>query len=398
MELRTYRGGDHGPLARLGSLAFGESVGKWEEYFDSGKNPLLDPEQVHVVEEDGEVRASATVLPMEAYVDGAPRPMGGVSAVMVHPAYRRRGYAGGLMRAALRDMRERGVALSMLSPFAHAFYRSFGYELATEAIEYDLKPTDLPTSPLQSHLRAYREEDLPRLTELLENEAAGHPVCVRRRKERWRRISTAGAREPNARGNEIVVYERDGVDGYLVYKMSGAREDKEPERVLDASELVARTPEARAALVSFMAALDPLAFGVRYSTSRGVPLHPHLRSSYVSAKVEPSQMLRLVNVEGALGYLSRSVDEPFVLEVTDDAIPENAGEYTVGNGEVTRGAEAEDGVALDVRQLAQLYAGYLPARQLARHGLVPASSDGALAALEAMFPVGDPWVFPQDDF
>ena len=380
-------------------MAFGESVGNWEAYFDPKKNPLLDLAQVHVVEEDGEVRASATVLPLEVYVDGTPRPMGGVAAVMVHPAYRRRGYAGVLMREVLRDMRARGVALSMLSPFAHAFYRAFGYELAAEAIEYDLKPTDLPTSPEQSHLRAYREEDLPSLMRLLEDEAARHPICVRRSEGRWRRTLGSGNQDPNARGNNIVVYERDGaVDGYLVYKMSDMRDGEEPERALDASELVARTPQARAALVSFMAALDPLVFGIEYSTPRGEPLHPHLRSSYVGAKVEPDQMLRLVDVESALGYLSHRTGEPLVLEAADDAIPENAGEYTVGGGQVTRGAEAGERVALDVRQLAQLYAGYLSAEQLERHGLVRASSDGALAMLETMFPVGDPWVFPQDHF
>ncbi len=398
MQLRVYRNEDHKPLARLGSMAFGESVGAWEEYFDPRRNPLLDPEQVHIVEENGEVRASATVLPMEVFVDGEPRPMGGVAAVMVHPAYRRRGYAGILMRAVLRDMRERGVALSMLSPFAHAFYRSFGYELTMEAIEYDLKPTDLPSSAEQSHLRAYREEDQPRLMELLENEAAGHPVCVRRSEGRWHQLLGSGKPESDVQGDRIVVYERDDVDGYLIYKMSGVREEREPERVLDASELVARTPEARAALVSFMAALDPLIFGVRYSTPRGEPLHPYLRSSYVDAKVEPDQMLRLIDVEASLGYLSRRMDEPLVLEVSDDAIPENAGEYTLANGDVTRGVQASERVALDVRQLAQLYAGYSSVRQLERYGLVRASSDAALAALEALFPVGDPWVFPQDHF
>lgn len=398
MELRAYRPEDHKALARLGSTAFGESVGKWEEYFDPERNPRLDLEQVHVIEEDGEVRASATVLPLEVYVAGEPCPMGGVAAVMVHPAYRRRGYAGKSMRAALQDMRERGVALSMLSPFAHAFYRSFGYELVTEAIEYDLEPTDLPTSPEQSDLRAYREEDLPHLMELLQNEASGHPLCVRRGEDRWRQIIGAGTREPNARGTEVVVHERGGVDEYLVYKMSGVREDRKPERILQASELVARTPEAREALVSFMGALDPLIFGIRYSTPRGAPLHPYLRSSHVKARVEPEQMLRLVDVEHALSHLSPSTGEPLVLEVSDDGIPENAGEYTIGTGEVVRGAQTSERVSLDVRQLAQLYAGYQAVPQLVRHGMVRASSEEALRLLEEMFPVGDPWVFPLDHF
>ena len=372
--------------------AFGGDAAYANEYFDPRQNPRLDPEQVHVIEDDGEVRASATVLPLESFVDGEPRPMGGISAVMAHPAYRRRGYAGELMRAVLRDMRERDVSLSLLGTFAHAFYRSFGYELATEAIEYRLKPSDLSTSPEQRHLRAYREEDLPRMMSILEGEARRHPLCVRRGEGHWRSSLSEKDRE-------AAVYEREGdVEGYLLYKMSGWDESGDPHRTLSVQEMVAATPRAREAVISFMAGLDPTAYGIKLYTPRGEPLHPYLESSYVTAKVDPDQMLRLVSVEGALGYLDRATEAPLVLEVSDDVIPENVGEYTVGDGEVVRGAEATERVSLDVRQLARLYAGYLPARQLARHGLVEPGSERALELLETFFPVGDPWVFEPDHF
>ena len=391
MELRRYREEDRDALARVGLAAFGAGASHWEEFFDPNRNARLDPEQVHVIEEDGEVRASATVLPLESYVDGEPRPMGGISAVMVHPAYRRRGYAGELMLAVLRDMRERNVALSLLSPFAHAFYRVFGYELASEAIEYRLKPSDLSTSPEQSYLRDYREEDLPSLMVLYETEARRHALSVRRSEEHWR--SNEVRRDRN-----IAVYERDGeVDGYILYKLSGWQE-QDPRRTLRVDELVATTTRAREALYSFMAGLDPLAYGIRHFTPRGEPLHPYLRSSYVDAKIEPDQMLRLVDVEDALGYLQRTPEAPLVLDISDDVIPENAGEYTIGDGKVIRGAEAADSVSLDVRRLAQLYAGYLPVRDFARHGLVEASSPEALGLLEALFPVGDPWLAAPDHF
>ncbi|MGH3145257.1 MAG: GNAT family N-acetyltransferase [Rubrobacter sp.] len=392
MKLREYREGDLDALTRLGVAAFGGSVSDWEGHFLPDKNPRLDPERVYVIEEDGEVRASTTVLPLESFVDGEPCPMGGISAVMAHPAYRRRRYAGDLMRAALRDMRERSTHLALLSPFAHAFYRSFGYELATEVIEYTLKPTDLPSSPEQSRLRAYRDGDLPAMMDLLEAESRGHQLCALRSEAYWRAFLAR-------KEIEATVYEvGGGVRGYMIYNMSGRREGREPGRRLEVEELVAGTPEARLGLISFLAALDPNAFEIRYWTSHGDPLHPYLRSSYVKARVRPDQMLRLVDVEGALRLLDRNGGGPVVLEVADDGIPENAGEYTVGGGEVVRGAEAGDRASLDVRQLAQLYAGYLPASQLARHGLVEPSSGRALDLLETLFPVGDPWVFGPDHF
>lgn len=391
MQLRTYREGDRLVLARLMSVAFGGDDTWGREYFDANNNPRLDLEQVHVIEDDGEVRAGATVLPMEVFVDGRPAAMGGIAAVMAHPAYRRRRYAGNLMRAALEDMRGRGVHLSLLSPFAHAFYRSFGYELATEAIEYTLKPTDLSTAPEQRDLRAYREGDLPAMMALLEAEGRGHQLCALRSEAYWRAFLAR-------KEVEGVLFEDGGeVGGYLLYKISGRPGGSEPPRRLEVQELIAGTPRARRALLSFLGALDPDAFDIRHRTSRGDPLHPYLEDSHVEARIEPDQMLRLVDVEGSLGLLDRE-GGPLALEVADDVILENAGEYTVGNREVVRGAEVEQRVTLDVRRLAQLYAGYLPARQLARHGLIQASSPGALDLLEGLFPTGDPLLYAPDHF
>ena len=393
MELRRYREGDADALARLGVAAFDTSVSDWMEMFDPRRNVRLDLEQVHVIEEDGEARASATVLPLESFVEGVPRPMGGISAVMVHPAYRRRGYAGELMRAALRDMREREVALSLLSPFAHAFYRVFGYELASETIQYSLKPSDLSTSPEQGRLRDHREGDLPSLMEAYEAEARRHALSVRRSREHWKETLAE-------KDGYVAVYEREGgVEGYILYKLSGWQ-DQDPRRTLRVNELVALTPRAYEALFSFLAGFDPLVYvgGIKLTTSRGEPLHPYLQGSYVKASIDPDQMLRLVDVETALGYLELASEEPLVLDVRDDVVAENQGEYTIGQGKVVRGTEAEQSITLDVRQLAQLYAGYLPARELARHDLIQPSSPESLELLDSLFPLGDPLLSRPDHF
>ena len=376
--------------------AFGAGDAWAEAYFDPEKNKRLDPDGVLVIEEDEGPRATATVLPLEVFVDGEPHPMGGVAAVTAHPAYRRRGHAGALMREILNDLRERGVHLSMLWPFAHAFYRVYGYELAAEDVLYSLKPSDLPTSPEQKYTRAYRDGDLPAMMTLHEAQSAQHQCCVRRSEDYWR---TEGFWRDGGGERSAVVYEQDGaIEGYLLYRMSGWRDGPGAARELRAEEFVADTRRAREGLVSFLAALDPLVFEIKHCTPRGEPLHPFLSSSHVKIEVEPEFMLRLVDVEGALGHLRRAIGEPLALEVSDDVIPVNSGEYTVGDGGVRRGAHSEHRATLDVRQLAQLYAGYLPARLLVERGLVGISSGGALELLEAMFPAGDPWVFGPDHF
>lgn len=392
MKLRGYREEDRGVVARVAAAALGGSVEYWEEYYDPEKNPRLDPEQVYVVEEDGEVRAAVAVLPLEVFLGRRTVPMGGMAALATHAAYRRRGYAGELMQAALRGMRERKVHLSMLHPFAHSYYRRYGWELASEAINYDLKPTELLTSPAQKLVRAYRDKDLPQMMTLLEEEASKHPLFLRRGEGRWQQIFARGEQE-------AAVYEVEGcVEGYLLYKQA---EGDSPPRTLVLSELVATTPEARRALISFAAAFDPTAFAVKYSVPRGEPLHPHLPNSFVNIRINPGFMLRVVSVEGVLELLacrSEVLGTPLVLEVEDDVIAENAGEYVIGGDGTIRDTEAEERVALDVRQLAQLYAGYLSTRQLAHQDKLRPNSAKALALLERYFPPSDPYVSPPDYF
>jgi predicted acetyltransferase len=112
-------------------------------------------------------------------------------------------------------------------------------------------------------------------------------------------------------------------------------------------------------------------------------------------------MVRLVSVEGALGLLVCRSDvlcALLALEVEDDVSAENAGEYVIGGKGVIRDAEAEVRVAIDVRQLAQPYAGYLSTRQLAHQGKLRPNSAKALELLDKFFPPSDPYVHPPDDF
>ncbi|AHY47970.1 putative acetyltransferase involved in intracellular survival and related acetyltransferase [Rubrobacter radiotolerans] len=394
MKVRSYTPDDRDALARMMTLAFGGSIQESREYYKPQKNPVLDPEQVFVIEEDGEPRASATVLPLRAWVDGEDVPLGGVSAVYTHPASRRRGHAGALVRTLLRDLRERDVHLSTLWPFEHAFYRAYGYELASESIRYRVTPAKLPKSEEQRNVRPHRSDDLEGLIRAFEGQAPRYQLCVRRGEGVWKRLLRRGKE-----GWEFAVHERGlGIEGYAFYRHREKNDEDGPSRTLEVAEIVTVTREARAGLLSFMASYNPEEFTVRLATPRGEPLHPYLESSHVGMELEPEFMLRLVDVEGALGHLRREVPEPLVLEVSDDGLPENAGEFTLGTGEVVRGAEAERRVELDVRRLAQLYAGYLGARDLAEQSLVRARDGEALELLEALFPTGEPWVYPTDHF
>jgi hypothetical protein len=77
-------------------------------------------------------------------------------------------------------------------------------------------------------------------------------------------------------------------------------------RILKLSEVVAATLEA---LVSFAAAFEPLylasVLSVGYTAPHSDLFHPFLPSSYVEARIRLDLVIRLVDVERALGLLDR---------------------------------------------------------------------------------------------
>ncbi len=193
VRIREYREGDLKDLVRSHGAVGGEADHLRWYYLE---NPRVDLDLVYVAEVAGRARSTARIVPLEVCVDGNVVPVGGIATVATHPAYRRRGLAGALTRHALYELRERGIHLSLLHPFAHAFYRRYGFELATEGIEYTLKPTDLPTSPEQECVRAGEASAVPSLVVQAAGVAYARPlgaysrviqhVEVGRRRERGR--------------------------------------------------------------------------------------------------------------------------------------------------------------------------------------------------------------------
>ena len=150
-------------------------------------------------------------------------------------------------RRASRHARTGCLAVAVV-PFAHAFYRIFGYELVTEDIKYRLKPADLPTSPEQSHLRAYQEEDLSSLMKLYEAEAKGIPSAYAGVKDIGKRRCPRKTRTSPSMSGTVR-------EGYILYKISGWQ-DRDPRRTLSVEESPLQHRHEGGAH-SFMAGLDP---------------------------------------------------------------------------------------------------------------------------------------------
>src|SRR6266850_4703355 len=126
IRYRPARRTDVETLAELGSRTYRvASIEKRREFYTD--HPRFSLRDVRVAELEGQVVASLVLYPLSAYVRGHRLPITGVGSVAVSPEHRRRGVGEACLRAALRELRQRGQHLSALYPFRSSYYRRIGY-------------------------------------------------------------------------------------------------------------------------------------------------------------------------------------------------------------------------------------------------------------------------------
>ena len=351
---------------------------------------LAGRENVRVVREGSTVGGGLILIPMGQWFGGRSLPMTGVAAVAVAPEHRSHGAATELMRAAVREMSERGVPLSALFPMTQPLYRAVGYERA--GVEYRVTA---PTSAMDGGdrslaIRAATAADEPAIEEVYRRRARVSQGHLDRGRYAWERARRATG--DIAYG--YVVEGSGGIEGYVSFVHRG-----KPGGVLDlwCLDLVALTPGAAKRLVAFFADHRSSATNVAWRGSPGDPVLAALREQ-AEAKVTVNYvwMLRLVDVAAALtgrGYAAGVAGEVHLDVAVDDVVPENGGRWLVrvadGRAEVARGGRGT--VRCDVRSLAPLYTGFQSPAELRAAGVID-GTETDLAAAAAVFAGPQPWM------
>jgi predicted acetyltransferase len=384
------------------------SVEKRREFFLN--HPRFTLRDVRVAELDGEIAAALVLYPLTAHVCGEPRPVVGVGSVAVSPEHRRRGVAEAAMRAALREMRQDGRALSMLYPFRVSFYRKFGYGVIESVHLFTTPASNFPSSDQARRVRRLRPPDRPHVQELYDRLAPRINFALARKPEWWeQRLWTYPG--------EWVVYEgkrRGQIEGYLYYEVTSAGGPFK--LAITILEMLAASAEAHRGLLGHVATLADQVAEVQVAAPSDGVMMSALRTANTTqprtdlgayseaAGLHTGAMLRLVDVKAALemrpvGGNGRGVVN---LEVEDEVLPQNAralglsvreGRFHVGNEAGRRAPRLRCGV--DV--LAQIYGGALSPVAAARAGLAVATGNAAELA-EPWFRCPPAFVFQLNAF
>ena len=365
-------------------------------------HPRFGIRDVRVGELDGEIVASLVLPPFVAWVRTQRVPVTGIGSVAVSPEHRRRGVADALVRACLRELRQRGDALCMLYAFRGEFYRRFGWGLVERAHLVSVHPATLPASDESRRVRRLRMPDRPLVQELYERHAQqrGH-FAFARRPEWWeKRLWTYEG--------DWVVYERrrGQIEGYAQYQVDAG--EGPWKLVVTVNEFVAQTPEAHRGLVGYLHAMRDQAIEIALAVPNDAVWATEMRDAQnLRGEMKLGGLrsdghgatgahLRLVDVKAALEALPVNANArgEIVLDVRDDVLPQNTREWRVSARDGKLNVRAENArsaasrtklprLALDVATLASIVAGTLSPVRAAETGM----ADDVRGAAEVV----EPW-------
>lgn len=415
LRYRAARRTDVDTLAELALRAYRvSSIESRREFFTD--HPRFTLRDVRVGELDGELVAALVMYPFTAYVRGARVPVTGIGSVAVSPEHRRRGIGEALIRSVLREMRQRGDALTMLYAFRADWYRRFGWSLIESPHLLSLPPGLLPASDESRRVRRLRLPDRRAVEELYERVAEQGHFALARRPEWWlRRLWTYEG--------DWVVYEgrrRGQIEGYLQYQTDHANG---PFKLsITVNEFVAATPAAHQGLWGYLHALrDQVAEVVHVAPGDGLWLEAlesakNLRPGSDIGVVQDTgnvgygAMLRILEPKAALESLpvSPAARGEVAIEVVDGILPQNsrAWRVTARDGRLLVRAESARAngsrarlprLRAPVGALSAIVGGQLSPVRAAEAGFVE-DVRGAAETIEAWFRARAAFVYPFNAF
>ena len=295
--------------------------------------------RTHGALEDGRVVGTAGAFTFDLTVPGGCRvPVAGVTRVGVLATHTRRGALTTLMRAQLRDVRQRGEPVAVLRASEAAIYGRFGYGAASRVASRELRRergrlrADAPAGGTQLHFvdRATAAEELPRRYDEV---VRRRPGTVSRPPWFWRRHLALDRPEGEGRPTYFVV--ADG--GYAWYSVADPGNWGPEGKTAVVHELEAADSATEADLWRHVLSVDlvgPLRLPERPVDDLLLWLLDNPRHLRTTAELD-DLWVRLVDVSAALAVRRYDGEGRVLLEVDDPFLPEEGGtfELLVGGGE-----------------------------------------------------------------
>ena len=353
MEIRHLRKDEMVECSRISSQAFMFPFNEQERRERLEKEEAPEKGYLGCFAKSGEMMASLVVVPFDVHYHGHILKMGGIGNVATKPEYRRGGAVREMMRLALGEMKEAGIAVSTLYPFSHPYYRRFGYELCCAHLEHKIAIDSLEGFRHTGWAKLMRQgDDVAPLMALYSKYMSDINLSTPRNAERWQQL----IKNDPLQHHEYcyLLGEGDRHFAYLRYRL--LREDG-TDAIVD--DLAFDSPQGMHAILGFLARFSGQYAHARIRLTQKTPMAALINEPYdLATSTNGQPMARVVDVAGVLALHGAIAKHSFTLEIIDEFMPENSGCYHVAGGVVSKTQEKPD-AEMDIATFSQLSCGYL---------------------------------------
>ncbi len=384
MILRAHRDEDLPEVKMVMSQAF--SFG----HIHQGEPGKIDDEKSTSfgIYEDSGLQASLEINHYKIYMgNDVQLKMGGIGGVACMPASRGKGYAGEVLKHALKMMKEREEHASFLFPFSWDFYRKYGWDWTGVQRTYTVPTNILKSSPETEYVRAITAEDWKVIGSVYEAYSKQYRGMMIRSDKHWEDI----LKHEEKTLTFSYAYSRDEkIEGYFVLR--GGKKEETHIR-----ELITLTPRAYKGLLGLLKRHDMQMDKFSWAAPENDPLWSQLYHWDIETKLEPATSARVVDVAGAIAAWQPAtpLKGKFTLKVQDEYAPWNTASWKVEVDDkqvnVVRSSENAD-ISIDIQAFSQVYFGSPNADQLRSAGRLTVHDEVAYAVFLQLFSGPSMWI------
>ncbi|MFI5287008.1 MAG: enhanced intracellular survival protein Eis [Candidatus Dormibacteria bacterium] len=340
---------------------------------------------------DGEIVGGYMVLPVGQFFGGKSVPAQAVTAVAVHPAWRRQGVAGALMRDCVRLAREHEAAVAPLHATTVRLYRRWGWEVCSQTLRQIVRTRALTGLSGSGRIRA--KPDRPAVEAMRRAHLAKWDGPLDR--PDWFLSVEWDPGDPEPRRSEYGWYEGNELTGFVRYES-----EREPGSWirLRVQEFIFTTHDALVGLLGFLGGQDSMGSDVVFVHSAVTDASPLLwilpephRNIEVQGFV--CWLQRIVNIDRAMssrGWPARAAGR-VDLEITDPVtgLERVVLEVEGGCGRVTPGGTGA--IRCGIGALSAWYSSAMRAQDAVRLGLLD-GEPSLVTAMDGLIAGGLPWM------
>lgn len=381
MEIRAPYPNELDEMLELMCRAFDLDVELARDIFYS--DPFFDLLERRVLVDKGKVISCLTIVPGVIALGTARIPVAGIAGVATDEAFRRRGYAGALLRDTITLLYDKKMPLSMLYPFSPRYYRKFGWETASVEWWCEIPSSLLPRYSESRFVRPYQAGDLEHLRRLhdvhLHNTAGGFV----REPARWQWIL-------RQKYQTVVADFHGAVEGYMIYEVQSERNR------VEVREIIFITSRAQRALLGFLSGANLAdTIGVCAPVYRAQQWSTWLTDnedellSQVQGGLRPTYMLRITHLPALIECLRphwRSWQGAIRLVIDDSFVPGGKHQAILAPEGSEKPIRATRWARGSIQTWSQIAGGYLLPSEAYSAGLISLSQPEVADVLDSMFP------------